>query len=170
LKAPGTKRLKLYSDETLSSFSFKFNLRRYTTERARRIAPALAQVAPAKLAHSMRDADAGHLAGALFALVHEPAGGHMHQTGTTTTSTTVVTESTEFYEDEATGACTVNRTTGGGSGSGARSASASASATPAARSAAAQLLRELPLDRQKVGPDRNKWIRMSFDTVANLIS
>ena len=113
----------------------------------------------------MRDADAGHLAGALFALVHEPAGGHMHPTSTTT-STTVVTESTEFYEDETTGARTVNRATGGGSGA----RSASASATPAARSAAAQLLRELPLDRQKAGPARHKWIRMSFDTVVNLIS
>ena len=30
LKAPGTKRLKLKSDETLPSFAFKFNLRRYT--------------------------------------------------------------------------------------------------------------------------------------------
>ena len=30
LKAPGTKRLKLKSDELLSNFAFKFNLRRYT--------------------------------------------------------------------------------------------------------------------------------------------
>jgi hypothetical protein len=30
LKAPGTKRLKLESDEPLSSFAFKFNLRRYS--------------------------------------------------------------------------------------------------------------------------------------------
>ena len=30
LKAPGTKRLKLKYDELLSSFAFKFNLRRYT--------------------------------------------------------------------------------------------------------------------------------------------
>ena len=29
LKAPGTKRLKLQYDEPLSSFAFKFNLRRY---------------------------------------------------------------------------------------------------------------------------------------------
>ena len=29
LKAPGTKRLKLNCDELLSSFAFKFNLRRY---------------------------------------------------------------------------------------------------------------------------------------------
>ena len=29
LKAPGTKRLKLKDDELLSSFAFKFNLRRY---------------------------------------------------------------------------------------------------------------------------------------------
>jgi hypothetical protein len=29
LKAPGTKRLKLDFDELLSSFAFKFNLRRY---------------------------------------------------------------------------------------------------------------------------------------------
>ena len=28
LKAPGSKRLKLYYDESLSSFNFKFNLRR----------------------------------------------------------------------------------------------------------------------------------------------
>jgi hypothetical protein len=31
LKAPGTKRLKLKCDETLSNFAFKFNLRYYTT-------------------------------------------------------------------------------------------------------------------------------------------
>jgi len=30
LKAPGTKRLKLYYDKPLSSVAFKFNLRRYT--------------------------------------------------------------------------------------------------------------------------------------------
>ena len=30
LKAPGTERLKLKSDEPLSNFAFKFNLRRYT--------------------------------------------------------------------------------------------------------------------------------------------
>jgi hypothetical protein len=30
LKAPGTKRSKLKHDEPLSSFSFNFNLRRYT--------------------------------------------------------------------------------------------------------------------------------------------
>jgi hypothetical protein len=30
LKPPGTKRLKLNCDEPLSSFAFKFNLRRYT--------------------------------------------------------------------------------------------------------------------------------------------
>jgi len=30
LKAPGTKRLKLKYDNLLSSFAFKFNLRRYT--------------------------------------------------------------------------------------------------------------------------------------------
>ena len=29
LKAPGTKRLKLKCDESLSNFAFKFNLRRY---------------------------------------------------------------------------------------------------------------------------------------------
>ena len=29
-KAPGTKRLKLEYDKLLSSFAFKFNLRRYT--------------------------------------------------------------------------------------------------------------------------------------------
>jgi hypothetical protein len=29
LKPPGTKRLKLKSDEPVSSFGFKFNLRRY---------------------------------------------------------------------------------------------------------------------------------------------
>ena len=29
LKAPGTKRLKLKHDKVLSSFAFKFNLRRY---------------------------------------------------------------------------------------------------------------------------------------------
>jgi hypothetical protein len=29
LKAPGTKRLKLTYDQLLSSFAFKFNLRRY---------------------------------------------------------------------------------------------------------------------------------------------
>ena len=29
LKAPGTKRLKLKYDKVLSSFAFKFNLRRY---------------------------------------------------------------------------------------------------------------------------------------------
>jgi len=32
LKAPGTKRLKLEYDELLSSFAFKFNVRRYTLE------------------------------------------------------------------------------------------------------------------------------------------
>jgi hypothetical protein len=30
LKLPGTKRLKLEFDELLSSFAFKFNLRRYS--------------------------------------------------------------------------------------------------------------------------------------------
>ena len=30
LKAPGTKRLRLKSDEPLSNFAFKFELRRYT--------------------------------------------------------------------------------------------------------------------------------------------
>jgi hypothetical protein len=30
LKAPGTKRLKLRSDEMLSTFGFKFKLRRYS--------------------------------------------------------------------------------------------------------------------------------------------
>ena len=30
LKAPGTKRLKLKSDEPLSSFAFEFKLRRYS--------------------------------------------------------------------------------------------------------------------------------------------
>jgi len=44
-------------------------------DRARRIAPALAQVPPAKLAQSMKDAEPSHVAGTLFALVHEPAGG-----------------------------------------------------------------------------------------------
>ena len=32
LKAPGIKRLKLKSDDPLSNFAFKFNLRRYTME------------------------------------------------------------------------------------------------------------------------------------------
>ena len=32
LKAPGTKRLKLKHDESLSNFAFKFNLRRYAEE------------------------------------------------------------------------------------------------------------------------------------------
>jgi hypothetical protein len=32
LKAPGIKRLKLEYDELLSSFGFKFNMRRYTME------------------------------------------------------------------------------------------------------------------------------------------
>jgi len=31
LKAPGSKRLKLNCDELLSSFAFKFNVRRYTS-------------------------------------------------------------------------------------------------------------------------------------------
>jgi len=34
LKAPGTERLKLLSDELLSRFALKFNLRRYTPEGA----------------------------------------------------------------------------------------------------------------------------------------
>jgi hypothetical protein len=34
LKAPGTKRLTLKCDEPLSSFAFKYNLRRYTTDDA----------------------------------------------------------------------------------------------------------------------------------------
>ena len=34
VKAPGTKRLTLKCDEPLSSFDFKFNLRRYTKLRA----------------------------------------------------------------------------------------------------------------------------------------
>ena len=34
LKAPGTKRLKLKYDNLLSSFAFKFSLRRYTQARA----------------------------------------------------------------------------------------------------------------------------------------
>ena len=33
LKPPGTKRLKPKYDEPLSNFAFKFNLRRYITER-----------------------------------------------------------------------------------------------------------------------------------------
>jgi len=33
LKAPGTKRLKQNVDDLLSSFAFKFNLRRYATAR-----------------------------------------------------------------------------------------------------------------------------------------
>ena len=32
LKAPGTKLLKLQYDKPLSTFAFKFNLRRYTLE------------------------------------------------------------------------------------------------------------------------------------------
>jgi hypothetical protein len=32
LKAPGTNRLKLKSDEALSSFAFNFNLRRYSVD------------------------------------------------------------------------------------------------------------------------------------------
>jgi len=32
LKAPGTQRLKVECDETLSSFAFNFNLRRYNME------------------------------------------------------------------------------------------------------------------------------------------
>jgi hypothetical protein len=55
---------------------------------------------------------------------------------TTTTSTTVITEEVE----EESGARSTMTTTGGG-GAGSKH--------PAARSAAAQLLRELPLDRQK---------------------
>jgi hypothetical protein len=35
LKAPGAKRLKLENDETISSFGFKFNLRRYSVMTAR---------------------------------------------------------------------------------------------------------------------------------------
>jgi hypothetical protein len=31
LKAPGTKRLTLHCEEPLSSFAYKFNLRRYTS-------------------------------------------------------------------------------------------------------------------------------------------
>ena len=31
LKAPGTKRLKVKYDETLSKFAFNFNLHRYTS-------------------------------------------------------------------------------------------------------------------------------------------
>ena len=31
VKAPGTKRLKLQCDGSLSNFAFNFNLRRYTT-------------------------------------------------------------------------------------------------------------------------------------------
>ena len=34
LKAPGTKRLKLKCDDMVSSFAFKFNLRRYTMAEA----------------------------------------------------------------------------------------------------------------------------------------
>jgi len=34
-KAPGTKRLKLKYDESVSNFAFKFNLRRYNQERER---------------------------------------------------------------------------------------------------------------------------------------
>jgi len=33
LKAPGIKRLKLNCDQSLSSFAFKFNLRRYSVVR-----------------------------------------------------------------------------------------------------------------------------------------
>jgi superfamily II DNA or RNA helicase len=35
LKAPGVKRLKLKRNELLSSFTFKFNLRRYKEEAVR---------------------------------------------------------------------------------------------------------------------------------------
>ena len=35
LKPPGTTHLKLKCDELLSSFAFKFNLRRYTVDRKR---------------------------------------------------------------------------------------------------------------------------------------
>ena len=34
LKAPGTERLKLKYEELLSNFGFKFNLRRYTKDKA----------------------------------------------------------------------------------------------------------------------------------------
>ena len=37
LKALGTKRLKLQCDELLSSCTFKFSLRRYTTEDGERL-------------------------------------------------------------------------------------------------------------------------------------
>ena len=75
--------------------------------RARQLAPSLAQMPPAKLAQSMKDADAGHLAGTLHALVHEP---------------------------------TAVRTGKPGSDAG---------SAVSARSAAASLLRELPMDKQR---------------------
>jgi len=37
LKPPGTERLKLKYDELLSSFAFKFHLRRYTKDKSKRV-------------------------------------------------------------------------------------------------------------------------------------
>jgi len=44
LKVPGTKRLKVQYDELLSSFPFKFNLRRYIEVREELAAAAAAAV------------------------------------------------------------------------------------------------------------------------------
>jgi hypothetical protein len=41
LKPPGIKRLKLESDEPLSTFGFKIDLRRYTTAQALELAAGL---------------------------------------------------------------------------------------------------------------------------------
>jgi hypothetical protein len=57
LKAPGTKRLKLKSDEPLSSFGFKFKLRRYMKDPEMRLLydAELAQqrVGPSLFAHNV---------------------------------------------------------------------------------------------------------------------
>ena len=56
LKAPGTERLKLEYDELLSTFAFKFNLRRYTKVIVE-VIPTDASVAENLSAGGLTDAD-----------------------------------------------------------------------------------------------------------------
>ena len=77
LKAPGTKRLKLTCDETLSIFAFKFNLRRHTKE-----AEGAVRVELRKLKEQV-DADAANAGSAteqLRALRDVEAGGSLRTT------------------------------------------------------------------------------------------
>jgi filamin len=103
-----------YQDDRRLPAAERAKQRDAAVERARRMAPALAQLPPAKLAQSMKNADASHVAGTLFALVHEPAGSYLQtsqqqQQQQTTTTTTV----TETYHETRGGASRQQETRGG---------------------------------------------------------